>query len=198
MGKGPRYHVAFRRRKANLTNYKSRKAMILSGLPRLVVRFSLNYISAQLIEASANGDKVLASACSRELVKFGWQASSRNTPAAYLTGLLLGKRALILGFKEAILDIGLRRSSGGAKVFATLKGAVDASLQVPYNGEILPSDERISGEHIASYAKKMFDVDQQLYNKTFSKYLSKGLNPENLTNHFLSVKDNIFNSFKDG
>lgn len=72
------------------------------------------------------------------------------------------------------------RPSTGARVFAVLKGATDAGLNVPHDEEILPSDERIKGQHIASYAKKLLEEDQQLYERTFSQLLSKGFKPERL------------------
>ena len=188
---GPRYRVAFRRRRINLTDYQMRKSMILSGKLRLIVRLSSKYLYIQLAEPSELGDNVLAFVCSKELGKFGWKASSCNTSAAYLSGLLIGKRALDLGIKEAILDIGLRRPSIGARVFAVLKGVTDVGLSVPYNEKILPSDERIAGEHIASYAKKLLEEDQQKYGRIFSYHLSQGLKPESLPDHFRIVKNNI-------
>lgn len=187
MARGPRYRVAFRRRRANITDFRMRKTLILSGIPRLVVRLSLKYVYAQLTEAVRSGDRVLASACSRELTKFGWRAPCRNTPTAYLTGFLLGQRALALGVEAAILDIGLRRSSIGARIFAVLKGAVDVGLKIPYGERILPSQERIKGEHIASYSKMLLEEDRQSYERMFSQYLSKGLAPEQLADHFVHV-----------
>lgn len=198
MGRGPRYNVAFARRRLKLTDYRARKAMILSDLPRLVIRSSLNYVNAQLAESEVEGDKITVMASSRELEKFGWQASYGNISAAYLTGLLVGKRAITAGVENAILDIGLRRASRGAKVFAALKGAVDAGLSVSHNEQVLPSEERIKGEHVVSYATKMSEENQQNFEKHFSGYLSRGLDPKQLTVHFLQVKDNILASFKSG
>jgi len=171
-----------------------RKAMILSGMPRLVVRFSLKYVYVQLTEASMSGDRILASACSKELEKFGWRASYGNTSAAYLTGLLLGKRVLAIGVEDAILDIGLRKPSAGARVFAVLKGVIDAGLKVPCDERVLPSEERIKGEHIASYAGKISEEDQQRYRRQFSQYLSRGLDTERLTDHFDHVRDNVLSA----
>ena len=59
---------------------------------------------------------------------------------------------------SAVLDIGLNRATQGARVFAALKGAVDAGLDIPYGEEILPSDERIKGAHIAAYNKNAGDI----------------------------------------
>jgi large subunit ribosomal protein L18 len=102
------------------------------------------------------GDRVLSSAVSKELRKLGWELPGSNTPAAYLTGYLAGKRALESGVEEAVLDMGLHVPTKGSKVFASLKGMLDAGLRMPFGEEILPDEERIRGEHIGEEAVKMF------------------------------------------
>ena len=89
---------------------------------------------------------------SSELAKYGYKGATGNTPAAYLTGMLFAVKAINAGYKEAILDIGLHRPRQGAKVFAALKGAVAAGLDVPHSEDILPADERVKGNVIAEYA----------------------------------------------
>ncbi|MFH0896786.1 MAG: 50S ribosomal protein L18 [Candidatus Bathyarchaeota archaeon] len=194
MGTGPRYHVAFRRRRTNQTDYHMRKAMIRSKMPRLVVRPSLKHIYIQLVEVSPSGDKILTAVCSKELEKFGWKASCKNISAAYLSGLLLGKKALAIKVEDAILDIGLRRPSTGSKVFAVLKGVIDTGLKISHGEQVLPNAERIRGEHILLYAKKLLEEDKRGYEKQFSK----GLKPEQLVDNFNHVKDNILASLKVG
>jgi len=191
--RGPRYHVPFRRRRENLTDYHMRKTMIRSNKLRIVVRLSSKYIYIQLIEPSVNGDRVLASVCSKELKEFGWNFSYSNTSSAYLSGLLLGKKAFIIKINEGILDIGLRSSSSGSRVFAVLKGLIDMGLKVPHNKQILPSDERIRGEHIAAYAIKLREEDEQRYERLFCEYLSKGIKPEQLPEYFDKTRENILN-----
>ncbi|MFH0748456.1 MAG: 50S ribosomal protein L18 [Candidatus Bathyarchaeota archaeon] len=193
---GPRYHVSFRRRRLNITDYYTRRTMMRSGKIRLVVRISSEYVYAQLIEFAIKGDNVLESVCSKELKKLGWEASYSNTSAAYLTGLLLGKKACEKGIKDAILDIGLKRPSSGAKIFAVLKGALDAGLEVPHDEQILPTEERLRGNHIASYANILREEDSQRYEKLFSTYLSKGLKPEQLPERFDDTKKSILNLSK--
>lgn len=197
MARGPRYHVAFRRRRRNITDYRMRKSMISSGTPRLIVRFSTRYINAQLAEALVEGDRILASVYSKELEQFGWKASFKNIPSAYLTGLLLGKKSLANGIENAILDIGLRRPTTGARIFAVLKGAIDAGVKIPYDEQVLPNASRIKGEHIASFAKSLIEEDQQQYEKSFSKYISKSLKPEQLTSHFIEIKNSILKKSKE-
>jgi large subunit ribosomal protein L18 len=150
-----------------------------------------------MVKAEIVGDKVLATADSSELAKkFGWLGSGSNLPAAYLTGLLCGYKALAAGVKEAILDIGLQSPTKGAKVFAALKGVLDAGVLVSHDENVLPSEERIKGQHIVAYAKQLAS-NPEVYQARFSELLSKGLPPEQLTEHFLSVKEKIVSSFKE-
>jgi large subunit ribosomal protein L18 len=57
-----------------------------------------------------------------------------------------------------VLDIGLARATPGARVFAALKGAVEAGLEIPHGEEILPDDARTRGAHIAAYNKNAGDL----------------------------------------
>jgi len=193
MARGAKYRVPFRRRREGKTDYRLRLNLLLSKKPRLVVRKSLNNISAQIISYDEKGDKVLISAHTKELVKMGYKGHCGNLPAAYLTGLLLGKKALKEGYEEAILDIGLHGATKGAAVFATLKGTVDAGMDIPYGESILPEESRINGTHIKEYAELLKEEDSEEYNKQFSKYLKNGLNPEDLPEHFEEIKNKILN-----
>ncbi|MEB3774919.1 MAG: 50S ribosomal protein L18 [Desulfurococcales archaeon] len=192
MGRGPRYRVPLKRRRQGKTNYRKRFRMIISGKPRLVVRRSNEYITVQVVEARIEGDRVIAAAHSRELYKhYGWLGDGNNTSAAYLTGLLAGYRALLKGVEEAILDIGLHAPVKGSRVFAALKGALDAGLKIPHSEEVLPDPERIRGEHVAGYAAKLREEDEDTYKRMFSRYLERGLKPEDLPGHFDEVLSRI-------
>ena len=196
MATGPRYRVPFRRRREGKTNYRSRRALVLSRVPRLVVRLTLKHAIVQVIEAESIGDKVLVSAHSNELAKaYGWLSNRGNIPSAYLTGLLCGFKAMANGVDKAFLDIGLHIPSKGTRIFAALKGAVDAGVEVPHSEDILPDEGRISGKHIADYASQL-SSDPEVYKQKFSKYLSKGSRPEKLSEHFSAVKAKITFSFE--
>ncbi|EHQ36788.1 50S ribosomal protein L18 [Methanoplanus limicola] len=151
MATGPRYFVAFRRRREGKTDYYKRSKLVVSGKPRMVVRITNRQVICQLVEAGLEGDRTLVAAYSGELEKFGYKGYSGNTPAAYLTGMLFAVKAFNAGYEEAILDIGLHRATYGAKVFAALKGAVAAGLNIPHGEEILPDDDRVKGAHIVAY-----------------------------------------------
>jgi len=127
--------------------------LLKSGKTRLVVRKSLNNILIQFINTDIQGDKVLVSANSYELAKkYNWKFSCGNIPSAYLTGYLCGVRAKSKNVKEAILDIGLQ--TGGDRLYAALKGVIDAGIAIPHSNEILPDESKIYGQHIIEYAKK--------------------------------------------
>ncbi len=156
MATGPRYKVPFRRRREGRTDYRHRAALIKGGMPRAVVRKSNKNMRIQFIDYLDKGDVVLATAVSIELSEFGWTASGKSTPGAYLTGFLAGKRAKEKGIEEAVLDLGLRKPTKGAAIFAALKGMLDAGIDIPHSDEMLPSDDRINGKHMHEGTNAMF------------------------------------------
>ncbi len=188
MARSARYRVPFRRKRIGKTDYRKRLRFLLSKTPRLAVRKSLKNIRVQLIEYSPSGDRVVASAHSNELRKYGWLGSTSNTCAAYLVGLLCAKKALQKKYSQAILDIGFHAPTKGAKIFAALRGALDGGLEIPHREDLIPEEARIKGEHVAAYAKL---VDK---NKQFSKYIESNLDPEGLPDHFEEVKKRILGS----
>jgi large subunit ribosomal protein L18 len=148
MATGPRYRVQFRRRREGKTDYRYRLKSLKSRLPRAVVRKSLKNTIVQFIEYDSKGDKILATASTLELKKLGWAASTSTTPAAYLVGLLAGKRAMKKEISEAVFDAGLQKPTKGSKMFASLKGMLDAGIVIPHGDSILPSEGRLKGEHL--------------------------------------------------
>jgi len=191
VAKGPTYRVPFRRRREGKTDYRKRLKLLKSGKPRFVVRWSLNHVHVQVMGVSTVGDYVIAQAHTKQLQKMGWKGGTSNLPAAYLTGLLCAKRALGKGITECVPDIDRYTPTKGAKVFAAIKGALDAGLVIPCDREVLPDDGRIAGEHIAEYARKLKEEDPELYARRFSQYLARGLPPEDLPKHFNAVKEKI-------
>ena len=158
MKQGPHFRVPFRRRREGRTDYRTRSRLLRSGKPRAVVRKTLNQTIVQFVTPDASGDKVLASAQSTELKEHGWSSGTGNLPAAYLTGLLAGRRAASKGLKEAVLDIGIQRPSKGGRLFAALQGLLDAGVAVPHAKEVLPTKERLRGGHIGEAVAKQFDT----------------------------------------
>ncbi len=188
--KGKIFTVFFRRKRQGRTYYKKRLKLLLSNKFRFVVRKSLKNFQASVIEYSAKGDKVMFTIDSNALAKLGWKGDSGNLSSAYLIGMLAGKKALKMEINSAILDLGFNKSVKGSRLYAALAGAIDAGLKIPFNQEVLPSKERISGVHIAKYAQNLKN-DRLRYEKQFSCYIKRGLYPEDIVKHFNEIREKI-------
>ena len=135
-----------RRIRSEKTNYKKRKFMLMSKRDFISVSITNENTQVQILKPEITGDRVIASAHSRFLLKDGWKGSRKNIPAAYLTGYFAGKKALSKGIDNAIVYSGTRKYT--QRMAAVVKGVVDAGLKVPSNEETFPPEERISGEHL--------------------------------------------------
>jgi len=190
MSKSNVYTASFRRKREGKTNYRKRMKILLANKPRLVVRKSIKNILAQIVEYDPKGDRIILSAQSKELEKFGWKLNKGNMPSAYLTGLLIGKKAKRQNILHLILDIGLNQSVGGSRIYALLKGAVDAGLKIPHSADILPKPERINAGHIVEYAK-ILKEDKAKYEKQFSSYTKNQIDPGMIKKIFEETKKKI-------
>ncbi len=155
-----RYTVRFRRKREGKTNYKKRLVLLKSKKPRLIIRKTNTQIILQVAQYAPDGDKIITTVRSKELSKMDWKHSFKNLPAAYLAGMLLAKKASQLKINEAILDLGLVTPLKGSKIFAALKGAKDAGLNIPVNESIFPSEQRLKGEHISTFLDKHKSITQ--------------------------------------
>lgn len=153
MGSQKIHTVPHRRKRQNKTDYKVRLGLLKSGAPRFVVRKSLKHLIVQLVKYNPSGDKVLVTASTSNLKKFGWKYSTSNIPSAYLTGVLAGKLAKDHKISNGIFDLGLNKSIVGSRLYAALKGVVDAGIQIPASVDVFPSEDRLNGKHIAKYRK---------------------------------------------
>jgi len=141
----------FRRRKAGLTDYRRRLKLLRGRKPRAVVRISNTRTTCQLVSWAADGDLVSVTMTGSDLVKkYGWpnDQSLKSVPASYLVGFAMGKAAVASGSSEAVLDIGLAASTRGGRVYAALKGMVDAGLEIPHSEDVFPDEGRLTGAHI--------------------------------------------------
>ena len=154
--------MIFRRRLKQKTNYRKRLGLIKSGSVRLVIRKSLSHITIQFIEFNEKADKTLLTINSAKLKKLGWKYWTGNVPAAYLIGLLAGKEAKKKNITSAVLDTGLQTNTKGSRIYAALKGVVDAEINVPHSKEIFPSEDRIKGKHIKDEIEKNFNEVKEM------------------------------------
>lgn len=157
--------------------------------------------------AKIQGDVVVTAAYSHELVNYGITVGLTNYAAAYCTGLLCARRALTkMGLDKtefsvedgprpfkANLDIGLARTSSGAKIFGAMKGAVDGGLDIPHSTKRLPGYDKekdecdgevlrkyIMGGHVADYMRELKGEDEEAYAAHFSRFIKAGLTADKL------------------
>ena len=140
------YSKILRRLREEKTNYKKRGTMLTGKRDFITVNITNQNTQVQILTPGMTGDKVVASAHSRYLLEKGWKGSRKSVPAAYLTGYLAGKKALVQGAKDAIMYTGTRRYT--QRMAAALKGIVDAGVKVPADEKTFPPSERINGEHL--------------------------------------------------
>jgi len=185
------YILPYRRKREGKTDYRRRLALLKSRSPRLIVRKTSTKIIAQIAEFTPKGDKIIVTADSLQLTKMGWKGSRKNIPAAYLVGMMAGKKAQQKGVKKAILDSGMITTTKGSRIYAALKGAKDSGLKIDAEESILPPQDRIEGKHIQKYAEAMKKEAQEAYSKRFSQYIKDGITPEDITKQFEQIKAKI-------
>jgi len=205
---------------------------------RLIVRFSNTQVQCQVAYATIAGDKVVCQASSTELTGFGIPIGHKNYAAAYATGLLIARRTLkkfgmdqaFQGAKEingeeyhveeeedesekkpfkCILDVGVRRTCVGARMWGALKGAADGGLHVPHSAKNFPGfkpaeekgadpeydaeahKDRIFGNHVKEYMEMLQEEDPTKYEAHFAKFLSSGIEPEKIEDMYSAAHSKI-------
>ncbi|MBU4070269.1 MAG: 50S ribosomal protein L18 [Nanoarchaeota archaeon] len=155
-----------RRRRENKTDYGNRLKLLKSETPRIVFRKTNKYVILQYVVSEEARDKVIIGVTSKNLLKYGWpkefEGSLKSIPAAYLTGLLIGKKILKEKLKTPIVDFGMIRPIHKTKIYGFLKGLIDSGIEIKHKAEIFPEEEKIKGKNL----KKDFT-------ETFTKIKSK-------------------------
>jgi large subunit ribosomal protein L18 len=183
------YIHTLKRIREDKTNYRKRSAILIGRHLFVTIRISDQNVAAQLLRPTPTGDIVITSAHSRELAEHGWKGAFNNLPACYLTGMLLGKKAIQKEINDAVLYIGNNRFT--SRIAACMKGIVDAGVSIPVSKESLPDEDRISGHHIAEYSHTLKEDDEDEYNSRFSAILKNGLRPEDYPSHFEEIRSRI-------
>jgi len=220
-----RYQVKYKRRRECKTDYYARKRLTMqdqnkyqSPKFRLVFRRTNRDLIMQVVAADMDHDRIIASAYSHELPRYGVKAGLTNYAAAYCTGLLLARRVnseLKLDYEgqtevdgkyyrveeneegkapfKCVLDVGLARTTTGARLFGGLKGAVDGGLYIPHKTKRYPKNENndhrdyIMGGHVADYMELMQKEDAEKYATHFSRYIKAGINHENMEEMYMAA-----------
>jgi len=101
---------------------------------------------------------------------------------------------------HALLDVGLKPTTLGSKVFAAMKGAFDGGLEIPHSNKKFygyDADEkeydaeehrnRILGGHVSTYMESLNEEEPEEYEKKFSKFIEAGMEADGLEDLYLSV-----------
>jgi large subunit ribosomal protein L5e len=86
------------------------------------------------------------------------------------------------------LDVGIRATTTGARVFGALKGAVDGGLDIPHNEKRFPGynreskeydaefhKARIFGGHVTEYMEELMENDEESFQLRFRKWIKDGI-----------------------
>jgi len=198
---------------------------------RFVVRITNRDIVCQIFSADMTHDVCLMAAYAHELPRYGVKVGLTNYAAAYCTGLLLARRVnkkLGLDYEgvtevdgedfnveadpegkapfRALLDVGLRRTTTGARLFGALKGACDGGLDIPHNDRRFPGTEEINhdftpnaeihkkyifGGHVGEYMESLEEDDQEAYEKQFARYIAEGIGADDLEDMYAKAHEAI-------
>merc|ERR1712080_314912 len=192
---------------------------------RFVVRFTNKDIICQVMSSKIQGDVCHAAAYAHELPRYGLKVGLTNYSAAYCVGLLCARRLLQKyklddkfegtaevtaefedcfvhgnddegpGAFHALLDVGLKRTTRGSKIFSAMKGAFDGGLEIPHSEKRFygyDADEkeysaeanrdRILGDHVATYMNSL-----QEEQKKFSRWIAAGVKADDVEDLYLEV-----------
>ena len=158
-----------RRRLEAKTNYSKRIKLLKGNSPRIVFRKSNKYILAQFVESKEAQDKIKFGITSKKLLDYGWPKEAVNSlktlPASYLTGFLMGNK--VSDKEKVIVDFGMNRNVHKSKVYAFIKGLVDAGIDVTEKENIFPDKERLEGKHLKTdvISKKFDEIKNKIGGK---------------------------------
>jgi large subunit ribosomal protein L5e len=102
-----------------------------------------------------------------------------------------------------LLDVGLKRTTTGARLFGALKGACDGGVDIPHKDRRFPGSSRgegkkwesdpekhkkyIFGGHVADYMRSLQEEDEERYKKQFSRFIAAGINADGLEGVYKKV-----------
>mgnify|MGYP001565342329 CR=1 FL=1 len=140
-----------RRRREGKTDYAKRVNLLKGGVPRIVFRKTNRYLIAQYMKSKEAKDSVEFGINSKALLEYGWpekvSGSLKSVPAAYLLGILVGKK-ITDKKKLPIIDFGMIRTVHKSRAYAFIKGLIDSGIAIKHKEGIFPEDNRIRGEHL--------------------------------------------------
>jgi large subunit ribosomal protein L5e len=201
---------------------------------RYVVRFSNRDVICCIVASDLSGDKIVASAYGHELARYGVKFGYNNWAAAYAAGFLLARKVNLkyglpyIGQKDvaekyynvvdeleeddskrrpfqAVLDVGLHRTTTGARIFAALKGICDGGVNVPHSTRRFPGTPKgkdqetdfsvvrkyIFGGYVAEYMNSLAADEPEQFATQFAVAKANNISGDDLEKIYQSVHDKI-------
>ncbi len=156
--------------------------MLSGGTPRLVFRKTNRYIVAQYLISKEAKDEVKIGVTSKILLNYKWPkeavGSLKSATAAYLIGLLIGKKIVANNLEKPIVDFGMYRILPKSKPHAFIKGVIDSGLKLEDKSEMFPSEEQIGGKYLKNkinFKEIKSNIEANLLEKTSKKSKGKTL-----------------------
>ena len=94
---------------------------------------------------------------------------------------------------KCFLDVGLRRTTTGSRVFGAMKGASDGGIFIPHSEKRFPGydieskqldaevlKKYIFGGHVAEYMESLEEEDDERFKKQFASYLEDGVGSDDI------------------
>ncbi len=105
---------------------------------------------------------------------------------------------------RALLDVGVRATTTGCRIFGALKGAADGGLDVPHSEKRFPGydrdakeydadmhRERIFGGHVGEYMEYLEEEDNTKFKEQFASYVANEIEPDDLEELYEGVHEKI-------
>jgi len=136
-----------RRRKEGKTDYLKRIKLLKSESPRIVFRKTNKYLIAQYIISKEAQDEIKFGLTTKKLLEYGWPKEAlgglKSLSASYLLGFLMGHKITKGKLTTPIIDFGMLRTIHKTKLYAFIKGLLDADIKIKYQEKTLPEEERL-------------------------------------------------------
>merc|ERR1712187_944154 len=110
---------------------------------------------------------------------------------------------------KCILDVGIRRTTAGSRMWGALKGAVDGGLHVPHSTKHFPGykapeekgtdgeyeaevhKDKIFGGHVKEYMEMLSEEDATKYEAHFAKYIAASIEAKEIAEMYAEAHKKI-------
>merc|ERR1712005_25673 len=181
-----RFQVKYKRRREGKTDYYARKRLVTQAKNkfatpkyRFVVRLTNKDIICQVVSSKIAGDICHCAAYAHELPRYGLKEKfqgEEECTAEFEDCEIVNEDEDGPNAFHALLDVGLKPTTLGSKVFSAMEGAFDGGLEIPHSNKKFygyDADEkeydaeehrsRILGGHVQTYMESLQEEEPEEY-----------------------------------